>query len=128
MSVVTASERLSAAFEARDLAAALACFVPGDDIGYAGSEQSEQATGRDGVTALLTTVFARDEAYSWQVTTAMVREYGTAAYLYAQADGRVHTDAGETVPFAYRISGVLEPVGDQWRWRHCYGCEPTRDA
>ena len=128
MNVVEASERLSAAFAARDLAAALACFVPGEDIGYAGSEQSEQATGRDGVTALLATVFARDEAYSWRVTTAMVREYGTAAYLYAQADGLVHTDAGETVPFAYRISGVLEPLGDQWRWRHCYGCEPTRDA
>ena len=128
MSVVTASERLSAAFEARDLAAALACFVPGDDIGYAGSEQSEQATGRDGVAALLTTVFARDEAYSWRVTTAMVREYGTAAYLYAQADGLVHSDVGEAVPFAYRISGVLEPLAGQWLWRHCYGCEPTRDA
>jgi hypothetical protein len=46
MSVVAASERLSAAFAGRDLGAALACFVPGDDIGYAGSEQSEQATGR----------------------------------------------------------------------------------
>jgi ketosteroid isomerase-like protein len=127
MSVVAAAERLSAAFAARDLAAALACFVPDDDIGYAGSEKAEQATGRDGVTALLTTVFARDEAYSWQVTTALVREYGPAAYLYAQADGLVHTDAGETVPFAYRISGVLEPLAGQWRWRHCYGCEPTGD-
>jgi ketosteroid isomerase-like protein len=127
-SVVAATERLSAAFAARDVDAALACFVTDDDIGYVGSEEAENAAGRAAVEALLGKLFARDEAYSWQVTKALVREYGDCAYLFAEADGLVHTDAGGTVPFAYRISGVLEDIGGRWKWRHCHGCEPTGEG
>jgi ketosteroid isomerase-like protein len=123
--VVAAAERLSAAFAARDLDAALACFVVGDDIGYAGSEQGETASGRDAVSALLEAVFARDEAYSWRVTEARVYVYGRGAYLFAEADGSIRTDAGKTAAFPYRISGVLECDGGPWRWRHCHGGEPT---
>jgi ketosteroid isomerase-like protein len=135
--VLSAADRLSAAFAARDVNAALDCFVPGDDIGYAGSERAETAVGRDAVSALLTAVFARDEAYSWRVTEARVHAYGDHAYLYAEADGAARTDAGETVPFPYRISGMLEASGleevsgvrvedgGRWRWRHCQGGEPS---
>ena len=123
--IVAAAERLSAAFAARDVDAALACFVTDDDIGYAGSEQAETATGRDAVSALLKALFARDEAYSWRVTDARVHAYGGCAYLFAEADGRARTDAGGNVPFPYRISGVLEQDGGRWLWRHCQGGEPT---
>jgi ketosteroid isomerase-like protein len=123
--VVTAAHQLSAAFAARDVEAALACFVPDGDIGYAGSERAENATGRAAVVALLAAVFARDEAYSWRVTDALVRTYGGSAYLFAEADGVARTDAGEAVPFPYRISGVLELVAGRWLWRHCQGGEPT---
>jgi ketosteroid isomerase-like protein len=127
-SVVAAAERLSAAFGARDVVAALACFVTDDDIGYVGSENAENAAGRAAVEALFKQIFARDEAYSWQVTNALVRVYGDCAYLFAEADGLVHTDAGDILPFAYRISGVLEKLGDLWTWRHCHGCEPAGDG
>ena len=123
--VVAAAERLSAAFAARDVGAALDCFVTDEAIGYAGSERAETATGRDAVSALLEAVFARDEAYSWRVTEARVHAYAECAYLFAEADGLARTDAGETVPFPYRISGVLEEDGDRWRWRHCQGGEPS---
>ena len=76
---------LSDAFAARDLGAALDCFVPGDDIGYAGSERDETATGRDALTALLGKVFLRDEAYSWTVTGATVHRFGAHAYVLAEA-------------------------------------------
>ena len=122
---LTAVDRLSAAFAARDVDAALDCFVAGDDIGYAGSERAETATGRGAVSALFKAVFARDEAYSWRVTEARVHVYGDGAYLFAEAEGMARTDAGETVPFPYRISGVLEEDGGRWRWRHCQGAEPT---
>ena len=122
--VVAAAERLGAAFAARDVAAALACFVTDDDIGYAGSERAENAAGRAAVEALLTRVFARNEAYSWRITAASVREYADCAYLFAEADGLVHADAGDTVSFPYRISGVLESDSGRWRWRHCHGAEP----
>jgi ketosteroid isomerase-like protein len=127
-SVLAASERLSAAFAARNLVAALGCFVTDDDIGYVGSENAESAAGRAAVEALLKTLFTRDEAYSWQVTNALVREYSDCAYLFAEADGRVRTDAGRTVSFAYRISGVLENLGGRWHWRHCHGCEPAGEG
>ena len=127
-SVIAASERLSAAFAARDVVAALACFVTDHDIGYVGSENGENAAGRTAIEALLKDLFARDEAYSWQVTNAVVREYGDGAYLFAEADGLARTDAGQTVPFAYRISGILECVGGCWKWRHCHGCEPAGEG
>jgi len=123
--VLSAADRLSAAFAARDVDAALDCFMPGEDIGYAGSERAETAVGRDAVSVLLTTVFARDEAYSWRVTAPRVHAYGAAVYLFAEADGVVRTDAGATVPFPYRISGVLEDDGGRWQWRHCQGAEPS---
>jgi ketosteroid isomerase-like protein len=124
--VFAAADDLSAAFAARDVAAALACFAAGDDIGYAGSEHTESATGRDAVEALLAAVFARPEAYSWRVTAGSVREYPGCAYLIAEADGFARTDAGELTGFPYRVSGLLEPIDGRWRWRHCHGCEPTR--
>ena len=124
--IIEAARALSAAFAARDLAAALACFVADDDIGYIGSEHAESAAGRAAVARLLATVFARGEAYSWRVTRATVREYGEFAYLLAEADGLVHADDGLT-PFPYRISGLVQRVGGRWLWRHCHGCEPAAD-
>ena len=119
---------LSAAFAGRDLAAALDCFVSDDDIGYVGSEHGEAATGRAAVAGLFGTVFARDEAYSWEVTAVSVREYGDMAYLLAEANGLAHGDDGTLTPFPYRVSGLLQRVGDRWLWRHCHGCEPAAEA
>jgi hypothetical protein len=116
---------LSDAFAARDLVAALDCFVPGDDIGYAGSERDETAFGRDAVTTLLGRVFLRDEAYAWTVTGATVRRYGSHAYVLAEADGLVRADSGGQDEFAYRVSGLVELAGGRWRWRHCQGSEPN---
>ena len=43
---VVAAERLSAAFAARNVDAALDCFVTDDDIAYAGSEQTATRDSR----------------------------------------------------------------------------------
>jgi ketosteroid isomerase-like protein len=120
-----AVERLSAAFAARDVEAALACFVPDHEIGYAGSGPDESATGRIPVRQLLKEVFAREEAYSWTVTTTTVHLYGETAYVYAEVDGLVRTDDGELTAFPYRISGLLEAIDGAWLWRHCQGCQAS---
>jgi ketosteroid isomerase-like protein len=122
---IEAVTALSDAFAARDLTAALACFAPGDDIGYAGSERTETATGRPALVELLTAVFGRDEAYSWTPTAVTSHEYGSAAYVFAEARGLVRGDAGAVDTFAYRVSGMVELSGGRWRWRHCQGGEPT---
>ncbi|GAA0585786.1 hypothetical protein GCM10010172_83770 [Paractinoplanes ferrugineus] len=120
-----AVRELSAAFAARDLGAAMACFANGDDIGYAGSEKTETATTRDAVTALLGEVFRRPEAYAWTATTTLVHRHGPHAYVHAEADGEVRPDTGGTEPFPYRVSGLVELLDGRWRWRHCQGSEPT---
>lgn len=116
---------LSAAFAARDLNAALDCFVPGDDVGYAGSERAERADGRDALAGLLGAVFQRSEAYAWTPVTTTVLSYGIGAYVFAEAVGTARTDAGDEETFPYRVSGMVEQVGDRWLWRHCQGGEPT---
>jgi ketosteroid isomerase-like protein len=116
---------LSAAFAARDLEAALACFVPDDEIGYAGSERDETANDRGGVAALLGKLFAREEAYSWQPTTITIHQYGPTAYVFAEANGMSRPDDGPEDYFAYRLAGLVELVDNRWLWRHCQGSEPA---
>ena len=117
--------QLSDAFTARDLEAALACFVPDDEVGYAGSERMETAAGRQALRVLLGEVFGRDEAYGWQPTTVTVHEYGSSAYVFAEAQGFVRLDSGARETFAYRVSGLVELVDGRWLWRHCQGSEPS---
>ncbi|MBM2615552.1 nuclear transport factor 2 family protein [Actinoplanes sp. LDG1-06] len=116
---------LSEAFAARDLNAALACFAPGDDIGYTGSELTESATGRAALTALLGEVFLRPEAYAWQTRYVTVHEHGDRAYVFAEALGSARPDGGAEENFPYRVSGLVEQVEGRWLWRHCQGSEPS---
>jgi SnoaL-like protein len=122
---IQAVHDLSEAFSARSLDAALACFVPGDEIGYAGSERDETANDRGGVAALLGKLFAREESYSWHPTTVVIHQYGPTAYVFAEADGRAHRDDETEEFFAYRLAGLVELVNNRWLWRHCQGSEPT---
>ena len=116
---------LGEAFAARDLAAALACFAPGDDVGYAGSELGETAAGRAALAALLGDLFSRPEAYGWEARDVIVHEHGGRAYVFAEARGRARADAGGDEYFPYRVSGLVEQVGGRWLWRHCQGGEPS---
>jgi hypothetical protein len=122
---IQAVHDLSEAFGARDLDAALRCFVPDDEIGYAGSERDETANDRGAVAALLGKLFAREESYSWQPTTVVIHQYGPTAYVFAEADGLLRRDDETEEFFAYRLGGLLELVDNRWLWRHCQGGEPT---
>jgi hypothetical protein len=120
--------RLSDAFAARDVTAALACFVTADDISYVGSEQGERAQGREAVAGLFGSLFARAETYSWQVR-EFVAHHGTGcAYLMVEAEGLAVGDCGDREEFPYRLCGLLEPSGGGWAWRACHASvpEPSR--
>ena len=116
---------LAAAFQRRDLAAALACFVPDNDISYTGSEAGESAEGRAAVAAVLAELFARPEAYSWTIQSANVVARAGIGYVACELLGTVRADAGGTESFPYRLSGLLERTRSGWLWRACHGCEPT---
>jgi len=120
-----AARRLADAFRARDLHAAMDCFAQDGDITYVGSEPGEQATGRAAVAALLTELFARPEAYSWNIHDADIYARGGLAYLSCEATGYASTDTGVEESFPYRLSGLLEHTESGWLWRACHGCEPS---
>lgn len=126
--ILRAVDLLAAAFERRDLEAALACFTLHDDISYVGSEPAEAASGRAAVATLLTDLFARPEAYSWAIRTATVLTRDGIAYLSCEGLGHLRTDTGDEKSFPYRISGLLEHTESGWLWRACHGCEPTGSA
>jgi ketosteroid isomerase-like protein len=126
--VLQAAQRLAGAFRARDLHAAMDCFAEADDIAYVGSEPGERANGRAAVAALLTEVFARPEAYSWNIQEANVFARDGVAYLSCEATGHVSADAGHEESFPYRLSGLLEHSESGWLWRACHGCEPSSPA
>ncbi|WP_432986015.1 nuclear transport factor 2 family protein [Dactylosporangium sp. CA-233914] len=124
--VVEMVDRLGRAFLARDVEAALACFVPDDDITYAGSEAGESATGREEVRTLLSGLFARPAAYTWQATSATVHSLPGGAFVIAEADGVQHAADGTVEPFPYRITGLLSRRSSgAWLWRAVQGSEPT---
>jgi ketosteroid isomerase-like protein len=119
-------DRLGRAFLDRNVEAALACFVPDDDITYFGSEPDESATGREAVRALLAGLFARDEAYTWQATSATIHTLPGAAFVIAEADGAARAADGTVEPFPYRITGLLSRRSSgAWLWRAVQGSEPT---
>jgi hypothetical protein len=116
-------ERLGEAFAAADVDAALAAFLPGDGVLYAGSEPGECAAGRAGLRALFAGLFARDERYRWSCDSVVLAPSDTDVAVCAEA--RLHVlPAGEVYP--YRICGVLAPLpGGGWAWRLFAGSEPT---
>jgi ketosteroid isomerase-like protein len=119
-------DRLGAAFLAQDVADALACFVPDDDITYVGSEASESATGRASVEKLLKDLFARPASYSWQATAATVHAVPGGAFVLAEADGEEHHADGTVILFPYRVTGLLSRrASGVWLWRAVQGAEPT---
>jgi hypothetical protein len=125
MNIADTVDRLGAAFRAKEVAAALACFVDDDEITYVGSEEGEAAHGRAAVATLLGELFSRIESYSWETRNVIVHRFGVGAYVVADADGVEQGPSG-TEPFPYRVSGLLELVDGDWRWRAVQGSEPTR--
>jgi hypothetical protein len=117
---------LGAAFATGDVDTVLARFVPDDDVIYAGSEAGEVAVGTVALRLLLEDLFARDERYSWRSDEVHVAA-GSAGFAVL-ADATLFVDPvaeGERERFPYRVSGVLEAHGGDWRWRVCQGAEPA---
>ena len=119
---------LGKAFRSGDVTAVLQCFAADGDVLYAGSEIDEVAIGAPALTSLLEELFARNERYSWQSSTAHVLVCTAGAVVVADAALAVHAvadGAAIETDVPYRISGLLEPAHDHWVWRMCQSAEPT---
>jgi len=121
-----ALDALSRAFAARDVAAALACFVDDDEVIYSGSEVGEVAAGRAELQVLFAALFQRDVAYSWHATDVRWSCRNDLMLVAACATGHARgRGPGADEDFAYRLTGVLSRQTDGWRWLHLHGAEPT---
>lgn len=116
---------LSAAFAARDVERCLACYTSDDDISYVGSEAGESAHGREAVRRLLTELFRRPEAYTWDPTSLVKHPVGDVIHVTADATGHATRDDGGRDDYPYRLTGLLQPTDSGWKWRVCAGAEPT---
>ena len=64
-------DALTRALEERNLDAAMALFMPDDDLLMIGARAGETARGRQALEVLLRRIFARPERYAWSWTTVV---------------------------------------------------------
>ena len=118
-------DRTSDRFGARDVEGVLDLFSLDEDILLVGSEVGEVARGPDGIRRSLVELFDRPEAYSFEWDTRDISVVGDMAWVFADGLVVVHGDDGSTEKLPYRISGVLQQVGDRWLWWMFVGSEPV---
>jgi hypothetical protein len=89
-----------------------------------GSEKGESARTRGELAALFAGLFDRPYRLSWDWESREVTREGDVAWL--SAEGRLlltHADRVERLP--YRMIGIFQKLGEEWRWRLFSGSEPA---
>jgi ketosteroid isomerase-like protein len=121
--VLAALDRLGAALGARDPGFA-DLFAPVADVRLIGSEKGEVAEGRAAIAALADALFRLPVRLGWQWRRRDVSVAGDIAWLFAEGDVVIAGADGERRR-PYRLTGVLQRFGDDWRWRQFHGAEPA---
>lgn len=109
----------------RDVDGAVALFH--DDGVLFGSEQEENAVGKDELRAFFSRLFERPGTYGWSEWDPLLTG-GTDSIVWfvAPATLVVREDSNTDQSFPYRVSGVLERAGgDRWLFRLFNGSEPV---
>jgi ketosteroid isomerase-like protein len=102
----------------------LAEFAPGDDVLLVGSDEGEIASGPQEIEEFFSRILARPSTFSWKSRRIHVSQAGDIAWFFAEGQMIVESAEGqEQAP--YRISGVLQRIGDQWLWRQVHGSNPV---
>lgn len=118
--------RLNGLLSRRDLSI-VGEFVAAADTLVIGAEPGERARGVDEIEAYYEQLFARPEALSFSWREVDVSVCGEVAWIHADGDLVCKTDSGE-VRKPYRLAGVLEPHGGDWKWRLFQGSHPAEPA
>jgi len=115
--------RLNGLLSRRDLSI-LDEFIAAPDTLLIGPGPEERARGPVQLEAFFEQLFARPEAhsFSWREVDVSVRR--DVAWIHADGELIRKTDsAEERAP--YRLAGVLEPHGGDWKWRMFQGSRPA---
>lgn len=115
---------LDAAFERRDLEAALALCT--EDVVFIGSGEGEEAVGRDAIVAMSLAIASHAEGAELTIVwdSVDVDVLGDTALLVAWGTGTLVTPR-RTATMRYRLTGVLQRSDSRWLWRVHHGSEPA---
>jgi len=113
-------DRLVSAIANRELSASLACFT--DEAAVLGSEQGEEAVGKDDLHSFFERAYAKPGAYRFRFDerTWVLRE--DIAWMIS--NGSV-TEPGKEDAKPYRLAAVFERRDSEWRMALWCGTEPV---
>jgi ketosteroid isomerase-like protein len=97
------------------------------DVLLVGSDDGEIARGQSEIRHFFTRMFARDSTFSWEGAWIDATRAGDLVWFFADGEMTVEGPQGQANG-PYRISGVLERIGDRWLWRQYHGSEPVVTA
>jgi uncharacterized protein (TIGR02246 family) len=95
-----------------------------------GSDDGEEAVGRDELRAMFTDICARPDTISWTWEVRTAGHLGDVVWFVAAGTGVLTTPDGRAVTAAdpYRLSGVLRRTQGRWLFALFNGSEPQVPA
>jgi ketosteroid isomerase-like protein len=99
-------------------------FVSDNNALLVGSDKGEIAKGQSEIRQFFTRIFARYVTFSWEANWINAFQAGNLMWFFADGEMTVESPQGQKKG-PYRISGVVEQIGDHWLWRQYHGSEPV---
>lgn len=121
--ITAALERLNRFLSEKD-PAIIDEFAPGADTILIGSEAGETAAGRAQIEAFFQHILSLPVTLGWEWKEIKVSAAGGVAWFYAAGEIVMRSEKGESRA-PYRMTGVLERIGERWLWRQLHGSEPA---
>lgn len=84
----------------------------------------EIARGRAAIDAILQGLFSRPETITWTWDEVEVSSAGEVAWAYAEGHVLIQ-GSDEEKPLPYRLTAVIQKIGNAWKWRQFHGAEPA---
>lgn len=121
--ITAALERLNRLLSEKD-PAIVEEFAPGADTILIGSEAGEIAAGRAQLEEFFQHILSLPVTLGWEWEEIKVSAAGGVAWFYAAGEVVMRgADGRQSAP--YRMTGVLERIGERWLWRQLHGSEPA---
>jgi ketosteroid isomerase-like protein len=121
--VLAAVDRLRDLLWARD-PSIVEEFADSPDVLLVGSDDGEIARGRAEIESLLRALFELPVRLRWEWRHRDISVAGDIAWLFADCEVVIASDQEEKRK-PYRLTGVLQRVSGNWRWRQFHGSQPN---
>jgi ketosteroid isomerase-like protein len=122
--VLAVLDRLSAAYEARDLEGACLLFSPNAETSFFGAGGHAPYVGPEGIRTIVGKIVGLDEVFTLRLREATVSARGDVAWCVADAEIVARLGTAER-RHPYRMTVILEGGRGRWRIAHHHGSEPA---